>query len=65
MRRRFRVYSHHSGDVYWYVMDSTLSKSNGQVIALCHSRRDAYRVAAALNAVEGDSQTATNTRNTQ
>jgi len=60
MHRRFRVHSHHVGDVYWYVKDSKLPKNNDQVLALCISRRDAYRVAAALNTVEGDSQTAAN-----
>jgi len=52
MRHRYRVYPHNKGDVYWYVIDSTLPKRKGQVVALCHSRKDVYKVTVALNALE-------------
>jgi len=53
MCRRYRVKTRRPGEgVYWHVIDSTMPKARGQVFAIGLSRRDAFKIAAALNTME-------------
>jgi len=53
MSRRYKVLYRKPGEInFWYVVDTSLPKSKGQVFAYTLSRRDAYHLAAALNNFE-------------